>query len=143
MVCRLSDEEKNIRAALQDAQGRQFRAFLFPTGVDASEMPEFWAGLNFGGEKTASGVAYRGEHFRQASGGIQQLREVSRAGKKELDRIATQEAGKPKIVFGQSEPWTAPSSGSIATSEGTGSDVPDYSGYDFSNEASLADMEQE
>ena len=143
MVCRLSDEEKNIRAALQDAQGRQFRAFLFPTGVDASEMPEFWAGLNFGGEKTASGVAYRGEHFRQASGGIQQLREVSRAGKKELDRIATQEAGKPKIVFGQSEPWTAPSSGSIATSEGTESDVPDYSGYDFSNEASLADMEQE
>lgn len=141
----MSDKEKNIRAALQTAQGRQFRAFLFPTGVDATEMPEFWAGLNFGGEKSSE-VAYKGEHFRQASWSIRQLREVSRAGKKELNRIAMQEAGKPKIVFGKSEPWVAPmapSSGLIATSEGTGSHVPDCSGYDFSNEASLADMEQE
>lgn len=143
MVCRLSDKEKNIRAALQDAQGRQFRAFLFPTGVDASEMPEFWAGLNFGGGKTASEVAYRGEHFREASGSIRQLREVSRAGKKELNRIATQEAGKPKIVFGQSEPWTGQTATTPSSGKGTGLQDPVYSGYDFSNEASLVDMEQE
>ena len=96
-------------------------------------MPEFWAGLNFGGEKAE--IAYKGENFRQASGSIQQLREVSRAGKEELDRIAAQEAGKPKIVFGQSEPWNGPTTAR--------SGVPVHSGYDFSDEALLSEMEQE
>ncbi|KIL67829.1 hypothetical protein M378DRAFT_177093 [Amanita muscaria Koide BX008] len=98
-VCRLSDNDQVIRSALRGAKERQFRAYNFPTGVDASEMPEFWAGLNFGRAGGKSRVAYRTEHFQSASASIQRLRELSRAGREESDRIAAVEAGKPKIVY--------------------------------------------
>ncbi|KAF8631808.1 hypothetical protein AX17_005023 [Amanita inopinata Kibby_2008] len=156
-VCRLAHGEGESRATLQAAKERQFRAYNFPSGVDASEMPEFWAGLNFGGKaQSESGPVYKLENFRAANRSIERLREMSRAGREELDRIAAQEAGKPKIVYGQSEPWTAITGDDNDAEEtcreceetrtGDGTDVgldtqllPAVRGHDFSDDASLLD----
>ena len=118
-------------------------------------MPEFWAGLNFSGNnKPKSGVTYRTENFRSASSSIQKLREVSRAGKEETDWIVAQEAGKPKIVYGEKEPWTAApfmlsqpeeESGEVETqsTEGLpGNPAPAYTAHNWSNEVSLMEGEE-
>jgi len=144
----LSDKEKDIRAAFGRVKTRQFRAFTFPSGIDANEMPEFWANLNFGGEKPDSQAAYKTECFREPSSMVRRLRKVSRAGKIESDRIAVREAGKPKIVYGHDEPWVAPPKNETKkTTDGEKTDtkahVPLYSGYDFSDEVSLEEREQE
>ncbi|KAF8349333.1 mitochondrial protein Pet127-domain-containing protein [Amanita rubescens] len=153
-VRRLSDKEKDIRAAYQGVKARQFRAFFFPAGIDENEMPEFWANLNFGGENSESQAAYNVEQFREPSGMVQRLRKVSRADKIESDRIAVQEAGKPKIVYGQNESWVAPvvERGDKGTKEKTSREsreetdtkvqVPHCSGYDFSDEVSLEEIDR-
>lgn len=64
-------------------------------------MPEFWAGLKFGGVEAESEAKYRTEQFRSASESIKRLREVSRAGREEMERIAAIETGKRKVVYGE------------------------------------------
>ncbi|KAF8635871.1 hypothetical protein AX15_000060 [Amanita polypyramis BW_CC] len=161
-IRRLSDKEEVLRSALHASKERQFRAYNFPTGVDASEMPEFWAGLNFSGTKPASQVAYRTENFRSASPSIQKLREVSRAGREETDWIIAKEAGKPKIIYGHEEPWTATPlmENAIKRSDKRNGDaktqstealpgngipayVPKYAAHDFSSERSLMETTTE
>ncbi|PFH53954.1 hypothetical protein AMATHDRAFT_136395 [Amanita thiersii Skay4041] len=105
-ISMLSQDVDRIWVAFRKAKERQFRAYNFPSGVDASEMPEFWARLNFGGKPPSENEApYDEEYFRTANRQVQQLREMSRRGREEANRIAAEEAGKPKIVYGHGRPW--------------------------------------
>ena len=137
--------------AYQAVKTRQFRAYTFPTGIDAGEMPEFWSNLNFGGTPETQ-ATYKMEHFREPSAIIRRLRKASKADKVESDLIAMREAGKPKIVYGQEEPWVGPvmERGDNGTEKGTSGEItnteiqiPNCSEYDFSDEVSPEEMGQE
>ncbi|KAK2465232.1 hypothetical protein APHAL10511_002586 [Amanita phalloides] len=133
-ICRLSDHESRIRAALQNTKERQFRAFNFPTGVDESDMPEFWSGLNFGGREKELQVPYKMGNFRTASKLIENLRQLSRDSRKESDRIAEAEAGKPKVVYGAG--MNVKVDQAALSSDG----ITTCAAYDFSDEGSLTEM---
>ncbi|KAF8895406.1 mitochondrial protein Pet127-domain-containing protein [Infundibulicybe gibba] len=107
-LSKLSRGDDKIREALNVAKERQFRAYNLPTGVGAEEMAEFWGNLNFGGQPTPEGdepALYKPENFKTAGRSIQRLRSIARAGREESERLALEEAGRPKSVLGEETPW--------------------------------------
>jgi hypothetical protein len=98
-ISRSSLSDSEIRHNLSGAKDRQFRAWSLPAGVDYDEMPKRWKNFKFGSKN----LEYKSSYFRQPSKNIEQLRQLARAGRYETQRLAIENAGKSKVVWGVPE----------------------------------------
>jgi hypothetical protein len=93
----LSDSD--IRNNLSAAKGRQFRAWSVPAGVEHEDLPQFWQeSLNF--DLNSEDAEYQSKYFRQPTSNVKNLRQLARAGRAETERLAVENAGKRKVVWG-------------------------------------------
>lgn len=107
----MSGKDHDPREGLEAAKSRQFRPHTIPAGMDHADLAEFWNGLDFGGKakvteegKDAVGAPFVAEHFKWANQQLEQLREVSRQGREDTERLWEEERGKPMWVLGETEP---------------------------------------
>ncbi|KIK69607.1 hypothetical protein GYMLUDRAFT_33983 [Collybiopsis luxurians FD-317 M1] len=123
-------KEPEIRAALQGAYDRQFRAYAIPTGVAPDKIREWWETLDFSGKKRlqipiipsddegSEGVemdssaplssdplpdSFFEMNFIEPGERIQALRDLANVGRAETIKIGLEDRGKPKVVFGIGE----------------------------------------
>lgn len=106
-ISRLSKKDADVRSALRSAQKRQFREYLIPSGVSEDSMAEWWERLKFGDGHEEASSPFDLRNFRHPSAAIRKLRNVSRSGREESDRLAAEEFGKPTYVLGETEPIPA------------------------------------
>lgn len=84
------------------AKGRQFRSWSTPAGVEYEDLPQFWQeSLNF--DLNSKDSEYQSNYFRLPSHSIEKLRRLARAGRAETERLAAENAGKRKVVWGVPE----------------------------------------
>ncbi|TFK28014.1 Pet127-domain-containing protein [Coprinopsis marcescibilis] len=88
------------RANLDSARARQNPAFLIPTGIEPSKLEEFWTTLDHSGKIPEGKYAFDPSMFVEPPQGIQRLRELSRKGKEETDKISELYEGEPKVIWG-------------------------------------------
>ncbi|KAJ4482211.1 mitochondrial protein Pet127-domain-containing protein [Lentinula aciculospora] len=125
-----SHKEDEIRASLQAAKDRRFRAYSLPTGVSLEEIEKWWDALDFSGSKKlnlpltplddegnegievdASGApakdpipkSFFKENFTLPDSRIQYLRDLANEGREETIRIGLEDRGKPKVILGVGE----------------------------------------
>ena len=84
---------------------RKKRTLALPTSVAPKEAERFWENLVFyqrEGEEGMPKVAFQPEAFTtQLSLAVEKYRELSREGRLHTERMAREEAGRPKIVLGE------------------------------------------
>ncbi|KAF9267511.1 Pet127-domain-containing protein [Marasmius fiardii PR-910] len=108
-VTHLAEPEESIRSRLEGAKARQFRAYSLPSGIDHSQIEEWWAKLNFGGkEDPGSGVSsgepnFFSTHFQEPDHRIVSLRNLAKRGRSLTQLMEESERGKPRIVYGVGE----------------------------------------
>ncbi|KAJ3972992.1 mitochondrial protein Pet127-domain-containing protein [Lentinula raphanica] len=125
-----SGKEEQIRADLQAAKDRRFRAYSLPTGVSPQDIEKWWDSLDFSGSKRLnvpltplddegnegievdlSGLmtkkprpqSFFTENFIMPDSRIQNLRDLANEGREETIRIGLEDRGKPKVVLGVGE----------------------------------------
>ncbi|KAJ3788383.1 mitochondrial protein Pet127-domain-containing protein [Lentinula aff. detonsa] len=124
-----SHKEDEIRAGLQAAKDRCFRAHNLPTGVSLQNVEEWWNALDFSGSKKLNvpltpldddgnegievnvpGVpakrrakSFFENNFTLPDPRIQFLRDLANQGREETIRIGLEDRGKPKVVLGAGE----------------------------------------
>ncbi|EPQ54620.1 Pet127-domain-containing protein [Gloeophyllum trabeum ATCC 11539] len=99
--------DETVRRNRDAARERMFRAHSLPSGLDMGEMEDRWNNMFFGGEQ-ASGqdkAPFNPSFFTEPDRFVQMLRKVARAGKEDLERMELAAHGKPKVVFGDYEPY--------------------------------------
>lgn len=96
-----SSSDLEIRERLSAVQDRQFRAWALPAGVGYEDMEEHWKSMKFGGEPEKPGAVYKSSYVREATHGVEILRGLARAGRKETEQLALMNAGKAPIVWGE------------------------------------------
>lgn len=97
-ISRSSLSASDIRNNLAGAHEKQYRAWSLPSGVGYKDMRQLWPNLKFG--STSKDVKYKSCYFRRPSENILQLRQLARAGREETQRMAIENAGKRKVVWG-------------------------------------------
>ncbi len=89
---------------MQTSKDKHFRYYDLPTGMSIEQMEHHWKhGMDYGSTGKESSVPFKQELFRTPPEFITRLREMSRKGKEDSDRMALEEAGMRKIVWGDPE----------------------------------------
>ena len=96
-----SSSDLEIRGRLSAVQDRQFRAWALPAGISYEDMEEHWKSMKFSGESGQIGVDFKSSYVCDASHSVEILRELARAGRKDTEQLATLNAGKAPIVWGE------------------------------------------
>lgn len=125
-----SDKEDEIRASLQAAKDRRFRAYSLPTGISPQNIRDWWDALDFSGskkinvpitpvddegnegievglsnvptKKTTDESFFR-DNFTPPDSRIQYLRDLANSGREETIRIGLEDRGRRKVVLGVGE----------------------------------------
>ena len=125
-----SDKEDEIRASLQAAKDRRFRAYSLPTGISPQNIREWWDALDFSGSKKINvpitpvddegneGIevglssvptkktrdeSFFSDNFTPPDSRIQYLRDLANSGREETIRIGLEDRGRRKVVLGVGE----------------------------------------
>ncbi|KAJ3815306.1 mitochondrial protein Pet127-domain-containing protein [Lentinula aff. lateritia] len=125
-----SDKEDEIRASLQAAKDRRFRAYSLPTGISPQNIREWWDALDFSGSKKINvpitpmddegneGIevglshvptrkirdeSFFRDNFTPPDSRIQYLRDLANSGREETIRIGLEDRGRRKVVLGVGE----------------------------------------
>ena len=84
---------------------RKKRTLALPSCVELDNAEKFWENLVFHqreGEDDAPKAAFRPESFtKQLTLAVEKYRELAREGRLHTEKMAREEAGRPKIVFGK------------------------------------------
>lgn len=99
-ISRSSLSDEVIRYNLSEVKTRQFPVWSLPAGVGYEQMEEHWQTLKI---SSTSKSEYKSGHFRPPSKRIEQLRALARSGREESHRLAMENAGKSKVVWGVPE----------------------------------------
>ncbi|KAJ7780564.1 mitochondrial protein Pet127-domain-containing protein [Mycena maculata] len=106
----LSANQEEIRKNLAQCMERKFRAYSLPTGVSFEDLPQYWSGLNFGGEPKPEEpesadpqlpADFDWGKFRMPNERVQILRDLARSGREFSEMMERAEAGKRKVVLGE------------------------------------------
>ncbi|KAJ3873972.1 mitochondrial protein Pet127-domain-containing protein [Lentinula edodes] len=125
-----SDKEDEIRASLQAAKDRRFRAYSLPTGISPQNIREWWDALDFSGSKKINvpitpvddegneGIevglssvptkktrdeSFFSDNFTPPDSRIQYLRDLANSGREETIRIGLEDRERRKVVLGVGE----------------------------------------
>lgn len=84
---------------------RKKRTLTLPSSVSPKEAEEYWENLVFhrrGVEEVVPKATFRPESFTtQLTMSVEKYRELAREGRLHTEKMAREEAGRPKIVLGE------------------------------------------
>jgi hypothetical protein len=99
-----TETDSEIQSDYQQVMTRKKRTLVLPSSVPFEDAEKYWENLVFhqrkGGED-APKAAFRPEGFTTVSVAVEKYRELARAGRLDTERLAVEEAGRPKIVLGE------------------------------------------
>ncbi|EIN12750.1 Pet127-domain-containing protein [Punctularia strigosozonata HHB-11173 SS5] len=90
-----------IRANLNYAKDRQFRAWALPSGLSVEQMEERWNSMNFGGSSSEGSSPFDPRLFYRAPFQTRMLRQLAREGRNDTEAWQEAERGLPKIIWGK------------------------------------------
>ena len=82
---------------------RKKRTLVLPASVAPDDAEKFWESLVFHereGVEDGPKAAFRPEGFTTITTSVEKYRELARAGRLDTEKLAREEAGRPKIVLG-------------------------------------------
>lgn len=104
-IQRLDVDQAKAKRDLALAKEKMFKAHIVPSGVDAEDLEEYWQTLSHGNatEQHSSGVDFDPGQFQTVVPPyIQMLRDISRKGREEKEKLEEKYRNEPKIVLGES-----------------------------------------
>ncbi|KAF8809570.1 Pet127-domain-containing protein [Phlegmacium glaucopus] len=99
-----SRPDSEIRSDYKHTMNRKKRTLILPSSVPFAEAEKYWENLVFhqrAGEFDDVPRTFRPEGFTTVSTSVEKYRELARAGRLLTERLAREEAGRPKIVLGE------------------------------------------
>lgn len=99
-----SQSDSEIRSDYRQVMNRKKRTLVLPSSVTFEEAEKYWENLVFhqrGGELEDMPKVFRPEGFTTVTTPVEKYRELARAGRLLSERLAREEAGRPKIVLGE------------------------------------------
>lgn len=96
--------DSEIYADYECTISRKKRTLALPSSVKLSQAKNFWKSLVFHhrkDEEAAPKTSFQSEYFTtQLTQAVEKYRELSREGRLQTEKMAREEAGRPKIVLG-------------------------------------------
>ncbi|KAI5117916.1 hypothetical protein M0805_001996 [Coniferiporia weirii] len=121
-ISRSAEPSEIVWKNFEKAKQRKYRPALYPTGVNSDNLEDFFKGLGFGNIEFMPDKA----HFIEADFGAEALRQISRAGQIETERLESEEKLKGIQIWQQTafpdpdyhhtlEPLTRSEDGEVAS----------------------------
>lgn len=99
-----SQPDSEIRADYRLVMSRKKRTLVLPSSVPFDEAEKYWENLVFhqrANESKDEPRVFRPEAFTTETTSVEKYRELARAGRLLSEKMAREEAGRPKIILGE------------------------------------------
>lgn len=99
-----SQPDGEIRSDYRHVMGRKKRTLVLPSSVSFNEAEKYWENLVFhrrAGEMEDMRRVFRPEGFTTVTASVEKYRELAREGRLFSEKLAREEAGRPKTVLGE------------------------------------------
>lgn len=96
--------DSEIRSDYSQVMARKRRTLILPSSVAPEEAEKYWENLVFHQREDKEDMpkaTFRPEGFTTVSVSVEKYRELARLGRLDTERLAREEAGRPKIVLGE------------------------------------------
>lgn len=104
-IQRLDVDQAKAKRDLAQAKEKMFKTHIVPSGVDSEGLEEYWQTLAHGNatERHSAGVEFDPGQFQTyVPPYIETLREISRKGREEREKLEEKYKDEPKVVLGES-----------------------------------------